>query len=156
MPLHLELITPERTLFREEVDAISVPTPKGEITVLLNHAPIVSIIAPGVLRLTKGDVQEDVAVAAGLIEVLAGNVVRIVAESAERGHELTLSIIEEAKARAKAAMANAAHQDDEAYASAAALLERELAREHVARRFLGNRRAPTIDGITLPDENNVS
>jgi hypothetical protein len=35
-------------------------------------------------------------------------------------------------------------------------MERELAREHVARRFLGNRRAPTIDGITLPDENNVS
>ncbi len=121
---------------------------------MVNHAPIVSIIAPGVLRLTKGNVQEDVAVAAGLIEVLAGNVVRIVAESAERGHELTLSIIEEAKARAKATMTNAIHQDDEAYASAAALMERELAREHVARRFLGNRRAPTIDGITLPDDKN--
>jgi len=153
MPLYFELITPERVVFRQEIDAITLPTMEGEITILPGHIPLVAALAIGVARLKKGKVEEDVAVSGGFIEVKEDNVVRMLADTAERGIELKLSSIEEAKARAEKIMHDTIRTDEKQYALAAAMLERELARYRVARKHTG-RVAPTIDRATLPNDEN--
>lgn len=156
MPLHFELVTPERIVFKTDADRITLPTTEGEITVLPNHVPLVARLVAGVATLVVGGVEEDVAVSGGFIEVGEGNAVRVLADTAERGTELDVSAIEAAKQRAEEVMKNTARSDDNAYAAAAAALERELAREKVFRRSRASRRVPTLDAASIPrDENPV-
>jgi len=136
--IHFELITPERVLFREDVDAVTLPTVEGEITILPHHIPLVAKLVAGIARLKRGDVTEEVAVSSGFIDVRDGAHVRVLADTAERGHELDVAAIEEAKKRAEKVMKEAVRSDDVSYAAAAALLERELARYTVARKHRGS------------------
>ncbi len=48
--LHLEIVTPVRTLFDEAIGLVEVPGRKGRFTVLRNHAPIISILDKGTIR----------------------------------------------------------------------------------------------------------
>jgi F-type H+-transporting ATPase subunit epsilon len=154
--IHFELVTPERVVFKTDADRITLPTIEGEITVLPNHVPLVARLVSGIAMLVVGGVEEEVAVSGGFIEVGEGSTVRVLADTAERGAELDLSVIEAAKARAEEVMKNVVRTDDNAYAMAAAALERELAREKVARRSRASRRVPTLDAANLPhDENPV-
>ncbi len=156
MKLHFELITPERVVFKQEVDQVTLPTQQGEISILSNHVPLVASLVAGVARLKVGDIEEDVAVSGGFIEISADGKVRVLADTAERGHELDLSIIEQAKQRAEQVMNEVVRSDDAAYAAAAAGLERELARYRVVSKHREGRRIPTIDKANLPhDENPV-
>ena len=127
--MHLKLVTPEKTLFEQEVRSVSLPTTEGEITILPNHAPLVMMLKSGVATVTASDgVVDDIAISGGFIQV-GGNALTILADMAERGEDLTMDVIKEAKARAKQAMEDARDTDDVAFAHAAAALERELARE---------------------------
>jgi F-type H+-transporting ATPase subunit epsilon len=154
MPIHLELITPERVVFRQEVDQVTLPTKQGEITILPNHIPLVATLIPGVARLKKGATEEDVAVSGGFIEISEGNHLRVLADTAERGFELKFEVIEEAKKRAEKLMTEAVHSDDASYAAAAAALERELARYRVASKHRHSTRVPMIDAANLPSDEN--
>ncbi len=161
MPLHLELVTPERVLFREDVDEVTLPTAEGEITILPNHIQLVAALIAGVARIKRtADTHrgvpliEMVAVSSGFIEVREGSRVRVLADTAERGHELELSVIEIAKERAARVMQEAVRSDDVSYVAAAALLERELARYKVARKHHRPHHVPTIDAANLPHDEN--
>ena len=154
MTIHFELVTPERVLYREEVDEVTLPTSEGEITILQNHIPLVASLVAGVASIKKNDATEDIAVSGGFIEVQKGNTVRVLADTAERGHELDLSVIEQAKQRAENVMKETVRTDDAAYAAAAAALERELARYKIARKRRGAAHAPTIDSANLPSDKN--
>ncbi len=156
MPIHFELVTPERTVFSQEVDEVTLPTADGEITVLPHHIPLVASLVAGVARYRKGNEEEDIAVSGGFIEIQSGSKLRVLADTAERGHELNLSVIEEAKKRAEDVMKNLVHTDDTAYTAAAAGLERELARYRVAQKHRKNAHMPTSSSANLPhDENPV-
>ncbi len=134
MPLTIEITTPERTVFQETADSISIPTADGEITVLPHHLPLVSLLVPGALTLRKGGTESTIAVSTGFVEVRPGNHVLILADTAERAEELDLEKVEEARARAAKNLTEHGHQEDTAFAEAAASLERELARLKVVRR----------------------
>lgn len=151
--IHFELVTPERVVFRQEVDQVTLPTMEGEVTIMSGHIPMVAALKAGIAHLKKGTGEEDVAVSGGFIEVRAGNNVRVLADTAERGIELDLKVIEEAKQRAEKVMNETSRRDDVQYTMAAASLERELARYKVARKHAG-RLAPTIDKATLPNDEN--
>jgi F-type H+-transporting ATPase subunit epsilon len=154
MKLHLELITPERVVYRQEVDKITLPTTLGEITILPNHIPLVATLVPGVASVTHDSIEEDVAVSGGFIVVQEGNKVNILADSAERGEDLNLETIEAAKARAEKLMTETVRVDASSYANAAAELERELARYKVAVKHRKTQKNPTIDSSSLPHDQN--
>lgn len=149
-----QLITPERVVFKEEVEQVTLPTALGEITILPNHEQLVASLVPGVARLKTKKGDEEVAVSGGFIEVSSGNNIKVLADTAERGFELDLSSIEQAKARAEQVMRETARTDDASYAAAAAALERELARYKVAHKHRGARKSPTIDSANLPQDEN--
>jgi len=133
---HLKLVTPERILFEGDVRSATLPTEIGEITILPDHMPLVSSVANGVatLQLEKG-VQEDIAISGGFIQIKHPNQVIILAQMAELASGLDLKIIEEAKARAEAAMKEKVRTSDEEFAETAAVLNRELARYKAAIKY---------------------
>ena len=106
----------------------------GEITILPNHAPLVSLLRSGEMRLKDGGNESLLAVSTGLIEVRNENSVVVLADSAERSEELTLEEIEKAKDLAEKRLQEARNQGDVVYADALVHLERELARYKVARK----------------------
>jgi F-type H+-transporting ATPase subunit epsilon len=139
--MKLKLVTPEKTVFEQTVRSVSLPTTEGEITILPNHAPLVMTLKTGVAEVVLEDGRpEDLAIAGGFIQV-GENAVTIMADMAVAGEDLAIDAIKEAKERAKQAMEAARDTDDVAFASAAAALERELAKERAALRRMGRNRA---------------
>jgi F-type H+-transporting ATPase subunit epsilon len=136
MNLHVKLVTPDRVLFEEEAVSLTLPTETGEITILPNHAPLVANIVAGVAELHRPDGSiEDIALSNGFLQIGTGSQVSILAETAERGAELDIQTIDEAKARAEKVMKEGVHATEESFAEAAAALERELARYRAAMKY---------------------
>ncbi len=50
--MYLEIVSPETTLFKGEVDSVSVPGVNGDFEMLNNHAPIVSILKEGFVKIS--------------------------------------------------------------------------------------------------------
>ena len=132
--IHFEITTPERTVYKDEIDSVTIPTQEGEITVLPNHLPIVAVLKPGVLVVRKNKQENFLAVSGGFIEVQPNSRVVILADTAERAEELTLEAVEAARERARRLLEEKRNVDDVAYNAAAAAMERELARLKVVRR----------------------
>ena len=137
MSMHIEIITPDCTIYSGEADKISLPTPDGEITVLPHHIPLISIVIPGTVEIRSGRVENLFAVSRGVIEV-DGKTVRLLVDTADRAQELTEEATLRAKEAAQKLMTEKRH-DTEGFAEATAMLERELARLKVVRRHRSRR-----------------
>ncbi len=135
--LRLEITTPDRPMFEGEVDSVSLPTPQGEITILPNHIPLISIVAPGAITIRQKDNEQMLAVSRGLVEV-DGHAIRVMVDTADHAEELTEEAILKAKADAEK-LQKEKREDREGFAEATAILERELARLKVVRRRRGRR-----------------
>lgn len=132
MSLSLKIVTPERIVYEGTVDSVTAMTEMGEVTILPNHVPLVANLRAGELRVKENGTESFLVASTGFLEVRPGNEVVILADTAERAEELELQKIEEAKERARRLLEEKRHVDDVAFADAAAMLERELARYHVA------------------------
>jgi F-type H+-transporting ATPase subunit epsilon len=157
MPFRFKLVTPDRSLFDEEVDSVTIPTADGEITVLPHHAELAALLVPGVMIVKRGNAISEVASSGGFLRIDAqGNAVALT-DTAERGEELDLSTIEQAKKRAEEVMKKAVTVDDVAFAAAAAGLERELARYKVAMKHRhGGRDLPIVEQARIRKNENES
>ena len=69
MPLQLDVITPERRLLSEQVDAATVPGFDGELGILPGHTPLISQLRTGVLSYTQGATTRRLLVSGGFVEV---------------------------------------------------------------------------------------
>ena len=87
-PMLLEIVTAERLVYSDEVDIVVAPGMEGELGILPHHAPLLTILQPGELRIHRTG-QEDVymAVTGGFLEV-TGNRVIVLADAAERSEEI--------------------------------------------------------------------
>lgn len=72
--LHLEIVTPERTLVRDEVDEVVVPGEEGYLGVLPGHTPLVATLKQGALWYRKGGERKELEIAGGFVEVLPDRV----------------------------------------------------------------------------------
>jgi F-type H+-transporting ATPase subunit epsilon len=136
--IKFKIVTPERTVFENEIDQVTLPTQDGEITVLPNHIPLISALKPGDLMIKKDGEEIDLAVSGGIVEVQS-NEITILADTAERAEEIDLARAEEARKQAEDLKKDAVRMDDTEYAAMAAFLERNLARIKVARKHLSRR-----------------
>jgi len=126
--IQFEIATPERVLLKEEILQITVPTVEGEITILPDHMPIVSVLKPGVIEVKQDEEKTEImSVSGGFIEVMKDKIV-ILADAAERAAELDEKKVEEARKRAEEAKEKASSEDKVEFAEVSASLERELAR----------------------------
>jgi F-type H+-transporting ATPase subunit epsilon len=132
MPLLLEIVTPERLAYSDTVDAVTLPGSEGELGVLPHHAPLVSMLGLGELRIRKGGNEESFAIAGGFLQVLPDKVV-VMAETADMASEIDLDRAEEARREAERALATGFHEAAD-LASARAALQQALLRIRVAER----------------------
>lgn len=132
MPLKVEIVTAERLIYSEEgVDRLIVPGVEGELGVLTLHAPLLTMIQPGVMRIVKGSDEVEMAITGGFIEV-RDNRVTILADAAERAEEIDETRAEEARRRAQRLLGE--RSADVNLASAEASLKRALVRLKAAER----------------------
>ncbi len=118
MPLKVEIVTAERLVYSEDgVDRLIVPGVEGELGVLTLHAPLLTMIQPGVMRIVKGGDEVEMAITGGFIEV-RDNRVTILADAAERAEEIDVERAEEARRRAKRLIEERAVEVDLARAQA--------------------------------------
>ena len=81
--LHVSVISPERTLFDGEVDSVVVPAFDGEVGILLNHAPMMTLLGKGTLRLGPEVGGKRFQVEGGFLQV-SDNKVHVVTEHASQ------------------------------------------------------------------------
>jgi F-type H+-transporting ATPase subunit epsilon len=82
MALHFELVSPARLLFSGDVASVQIPGSEGEMTILSNHAPVLSTLKPGVVVVAKdGGTSEKIFVRGGFAEVNASGLT-VLAETA--------------------------------------------------------------------------
>jgi F-type H+-transporting ATPase subunit epsilon len=130
VPLHLEVITPERRVYEEDVDMVVAPASEGYVGILPHHAPLFTTLGPGEFRVKKGGVEEVLAVFGGFMDVRADRVV-VLTDAAEHAEEIDAEQAREARDRAQQALASGqVSAADELRARAA--LQRELIRLRVS------------------------
>lgn len=130
--IKFEITTPERTVYSEEIDQVTIPTKEGEITVLPGHIPLVVSLVPGELRMVKDKEEIPLAVSGGFIEVLPYKVT-VLADSAEHIEEIDEERAKEARERAQKLLEEKRF-DAEEFAVLTAKIEKEMARMKVARK----------------------
>ena len=133
MPLLLEIVTPERLAYSETVDSVQLPGVEGELGVLPHHAPLVSMLGVGELRIRKGGAEESFAIVGGFLQVRPDRVV-VMAETADMASEIDLEKAQEARREAERALEGTAPTDAVDLAAARASLQQALLRIRVAER----------------------
>ena len=132
--IHLELVTPDKLVVRDDVLAVSAPGRDGYLGVLPGHAPLLSELKAGELSYTQGTVHHYLAVNWGFAEVLSDRVTVLV-ETAERPEEIDVERASKARERAEERLRRAGAGDAEIDAvRAQRALERAMARLEVAQR----------------------
>ena len=128
----LRVIAPERLFYEGDVDMAELNTTEGEIGILPEHIPLTTIVAPGVLKITKGEEIKEAALLEGFMEVKKDSVT-ILAESCEWPEEIDGARANEARIRAERRLAEHSPETDIARAEAAlrrALVRLSLVEEH--------------------------
>ncbi len=131
----LDIVTTERSVFSDDVDMIIAPGVEGQLGILPHHAPLMTTLQPGELRIKRRGEEISIAVSGGFLEVRPEHVV-VLADAAERADEIDVARAEAAKKRAQEQLAHrhglglSALGVDAAQAEAA--LARALARLKVA------------------------
>lgn len=131
MPLRLDIVTIERLICSGEVDMVIAPGIEGELGILPHHAPLLTALKYGELRVRRGDEEDSYAIGGGFMEVLPLQVT-VMADTAERAEEIDLERAEHARQRAQERLLDQA-QEDVDFSSATASLQRSRTRIKVAR-----------------------
>jgi F-type H+-transporting ATPase subunit epsilon len=128
----LEIVTQERRVYSaDDVEMVVAPGTEGEMGILPHHAPLITSLQEGVMRVKRGAGREEVlAIHGGFMEVLPDQVT-VLADSAERAEEIDIARAEEARQRAEDLMRQR-REDKVDYARAEAALRRSIIRLKVA------------------------
>ncbi len=97
--LYLKVVTPDKLFFEGEIDMLVARTIEGDVGILLNHSPLVTILDIGRLVIKDGDERKIAACAGGYIDVRNNNIT-VVSDACEWEEEIDLNRAERAKERA--------------------------------------------------------
>jgi F-type H+-transporting ATPase subunit epsilon len=100
MPLRLDIVTIEKLAFSGDVDMVIAPGVEGELGILPQHAPLITALRAGELRIKQGEEEQSFAIGGGYLEIL-GNQVTVLADSAEQAAEIDIARAEAARTRAE-------------------------------------------------------
>jgi F-type H+-transporting ATPase subunit epsilon len=137
--LQVDVVSAEGEVFSGQAQFVALPGEQGELGILPGHAPLITRIRPGTVRIkTEDDGEELLFVAGGILEVQPGGV-SVLADTAIRGKDLDEAKVNEAKRMAELALQS--KSSDMNYASAQAELAISFAQLSAIRRLKGKTRA---------------
>ena len=129
--LKLEIVTPQATVFSDDVHMVTLPSAEGEIGIYPGHVRLITQVVPGEIIVTKDGADSALAVGEGLIEVTPTHV-SVLTDMAIRAEQIDEAKVEEARQRAAARLREKI--SDEEVATVNASMVRALAQLHVKRR----------------------
>jgi F-type H+-transporting ATPase subunit epsilon len=135
--LEIHIITPLGQVLDAKVQSVSVPTTSGIITILPQHIPLVSVLKSGELVVRDSAGEMSYAVWNGVLEVTSdesGTVVTVLVHRSEKADQINVEQAEEAYARAKE-IQSGVHEADIDFARFESLMEKELNRVHIGRKY---------------------
>ena len=103
MPLVLEIVTPVARVYSDTIDSVVIPTLEGEIGILPGHIPLLTQVADGELRVTKGSETKGLVVGGGFAQI-DGDRVKVLAEFAIHEAQIDENAVEKAMQRAEEAL----------------------------------------------------
>ena len=137
--LLFKIVTPEKIIYSDSVDRVSLPTEMGEITILPNHSPLISILTPGELRIKKDEQIIHLSVSTGFVEIKhttgKGSELYILADSAERAEEIDIERAQKAKERVEKMLEEQQNASDVDFARLQAMIQKETSRLKVANKY---------------------
>lgn len=125
--IKLEIVTPEKKVFDETVDSVTVPTATGEVGILPNHAPLISALKSGILSFSNKGASEKMVVSGGFVEV-SSNKVSVLTDVAERADEIDVEAARLELGDAQKALGGAFSGTEEEFEAEKERLERAQAR----------------------------
>lgn len=132
--MHLEIVTPEKVIFKEEVDEVILPTPNGQIGILPNHVNLFTKISEGEVIIRIKGKEHFLAITGGFLEV-SNNKISVLSDYAIRAEHIEIEKALEAQKRAENLLKNKDEKTSEKdFAIASAELRKSLTELKVARR----------------------
>jgi len=128
MAIRLDIVTAEQLVYSDDVDLVVAPGIDGEMAILPRHAPLMTMLQPGELRVKKSGEETFMAITGGFLEVRPDRIT-VLADAAERAEDIDAARAEEAKRRAEERLRGKLTDTDMARAEAA--LRRSLTRLRV-------------------------
>lgn len=141
MPIHCEIVTQDKVLFEGPVDIVVAPGSMGEMGILPNHAPLLTTLSYGVLRIRQGGREQVFTIAGGFMEVRP-EIVTVLADVGERIEEIDEARAASAKARAEQLLKEGLPPDTDAYLAIQAALRKSTLRLEAVRRYRRGRGKP--------------
>jgi F-type H+-transporting ATPase subunit epsilon len=142
MPIRCEIVTQDRSLYEGQADIILAPGSEGELGILPNHAPLLTTLGLGVLRVRFRGNEEVFTIAGGILEVRP-DLVTVLADVGEHIDQIDISRAEAAKARAEKYLREGLPPDTDEYLRIQAALHRSQLRLDAVRRFRQKKQPPT-------------
>lgn len=130
--LHVVIVTGDQLVYDGSAERVIAPLVRGQISILVHHAPLLAALDPGELVVRGPDSEDDFAVGGGFLEVL-DNQVTVLADTIERATEIDVQRAEAARRKARLLMHQ--YQGRPEYAVASQALRRSRARLKVAGRL---------------------
>lgn len=137
MPIRCEIVSQDRTVFQGDVDMIVLPGAGGEMGILPHHAPVLTTLKFGVVKV-RHDNKEDIFAVAGGVAEIQPDIVTVLADAAENVEEIDVVRAQFARKRAQEALSKGVQKDPDSVLSIEAALRRSDLRLDVVRRYRKN------------------
>ncbi|MCI0518636.1 MAG: F0F1 ATP synthase subunit epsilon [Chloroflexi bacterium] len=134
MPIRCEIVSQDRMVFEGDVDIVIAPGVMGEMGILPNHAPLLSTLKYGILKVRRQGREEVFTIAGGIVEVQP-EIVTVLAEAAENVAEIDIARAEAARRRAEEFLKAGPPPDTDEYLAIEAALKRSNLRLKAARQY---------------------
>ena len=134
MPIRCEIVSQDRLVYEGDADIVVVPGSLGEMGILPGHAPLLSALELGVIKVKSGDQEEVFTVTGGFIEVQP-DIVTVMADAAESVEEIDVERAEKAMERASKLLEEHVDTDAENYMRIQAALRRSNLRLKAAQQY---------------------
>ena len=129
--MQLDIVTPEKKAFSDEIDSVVVPGVQGEMGILKSHAPLVTTLQPGELRYLKDGEEHHLAIGTGVVEI-SNDRVSVLTDMALGESEIDEDAVEKELARAQDSMKDISTPEEVAAVQVA--IQKSLAQLHIKRR----------------------
>jgi F-type H+-transporting ATPase subunit epsilon len=145
MPIRCEIVSQDRMVWEGDADIVIIPGTEGEMGILPRHAPLLSTMKFGILKVRAQGREEVFAVSGGIVEVQP-DIVTVLADAAENVEEIDVARAEAARERAEEFLKAGPPPDTDAFLAMEAALRRSNLRLEAARRYRRGMSRPTDYG----------
>ena len=145
MAIRCEIVSQDRMVFEGDVDIVVLPGSEGEMGILPHHAPLLTTLQYGIIKIRAKSQEHLFAVAGGVAEIQP-DIVTVLADAAENVEEIDVARAEAARLKAEQALDKVNAEDVDAYSKIEAALQRSNLRLDAVKRYRSNKRFPSNEG----------